>query len=742
MALPASDSFNRSNEATLVGNWTCVNPGPLQLLSNAVRSQGTGDAAAYWNADAFDANHYSECKVATVNDGGPAVRVTNNGCYYWTISSVSSQSEVWRYNAPSTWTKVGEANTTVTSSDVVRLEATGTGATVTLKTYKNGSAIATLTDTSASRLTSGAAGVYSVGATILEDWGGGNVSSATTYTETASDVSTHQASGDAPVIRVSTAQVVSTHQASARSALFHAETVTAQQSKQASAVDKLVQPQTGAATSSHQASGADVLTHVYIDAGAGQQSKQASGTDALVDVTTGQAQAPHVSSAVDALVISDTGGIGVPHQGLAIDAVVLNENGEALGSREFNGTTDRVDFASAGNLTGAAFTISAWVWPSSTPTNANQYVLCAHDSGDASYGLIFNVISSGLQVNCTRHGTTDYSWASSNNCLTRDAWNHVLITSTGGLVTGSVTFYINGLTIAQTFVNGSGAETAHTGSWSLGGRIYNDTRNIEGKIAQSAVWDRVLTADEIEHLASRYAPRLVDSGANLIFYYPGNTASLYANPGGAGTADGTTSSTDGPRIYYGRIAESAHSASGADIYTPLGTQTFVETGAGIATAQASGADNLTHIYTESGSAETPHESSGAEIHRHGYSETAQVESPHEVSGADVLSHIYAETSQTEAPHASSGLDAAIIADAGAGVSTRAGSAVDQLFQRVVYVDTGAAVSPHSGSGIDTLIPLSVAGTGSGGWIAYKEPFGFADDDEEILIMAAELLLRR
>jgi hypothetical protein len=226
------------------------------------------------------------------------------------------------------------------------------------------------------------------------------------------------------------------------------------------------------------------------------------------------------------------------------------------GYRDFNGTTDRIDWASAGNLTGAAFTISAWVWPSSTPTNANQYVLCAHDSGDTSYGLIFNVVSSGYQVNCTRKGTTDYSWASANNCLTRDAWNHILLTSTGGIVTASVVFYINGSTISQTFINGSGSETAHTGSWSLGGRIYGDTRCFEGRICQLAVWDHALDATEIANLAAGYAPDLAEA-TGLLFYFKGNTSSLVATPpsgGSTGTADGTSSVTGvgtAPSIIYG-----------------------------------------------------------------------------------------------------------------------------------------------------------------------------------------------
>jgi hypothetical protein len=184
MALPASDNFNRDNENPIVTNWTTGTlsaDNVLQLLSNAVRSSSTGDTAAYWDADAFNADQWSECKIVggASPDGGPAVRVTVvsnvvETAYYWTPQS---DGEVWSYvhNRASSWAKIGEANCTVTSSDVIKIQATGTGATVTIKVYKNNGLVATLTDTDATyRILSGSAGVYSNSDTTLDDWAGGN----------------------------------------------------------------------------------------------------------------------------------------------------------------------------------------------------------------------------------------------------------------------------------------------------------------------------------------------------------------------------------------------------------------------------------------------------------------------------------------------------------------------------------------------------------------------------------------
>jgi hypothetical protein len=101
--------------------------------------------------------------------------------------------------------------------------------------------------------------------------------------------------------------------------------------------------------------------------------------------------------------------------------------------------------------------------------------------------------------------------------------------------------------------NGAGAELALVGKWSLMGRVLDDLRNVDGRIAQVGVWNRVLTAGEIANLGAFYAPDLA-APSGLQFYFKGNTSSLVASPGGTGTADGTSQLTgvgNGPGIIYG-----------------------------------------------------------------------------------------------------------------------------------------------------------------------------------------------
>lgn len=153
----------------------------MQLLSNAVRAVGTGDALA-WRTDISPGqDQYAECKQTGGTDGGPAVRCTAGGNGYY-LGGTSGANAVWKVTGASSWTQIGSAlNFTFTTSDVIQLEATGS-TTTTLKVYKNGSLQGTVTDSS-SPLTSGSIGFYSVGSTVLDDWAGGNVSGVSTEQE-------------------------------------------------------------------------------------------------------------------------------------------------------------------------------------------------------------------------------------------------------------------------------------------------------------------------------------------------------------------------------------------------------------------------------------------------------------------------------------------------------------------------------------------------------------------------------
>lgn len=229
-------------------------------------------------------------------------------------------------------------------------------------------------------------------------------------------------------------------------------------------------------------------------------------------------------------------------------------NGPGVGSRDFTASTNRIDRASAANLTGHALTLAFWVKMDTLQTSA--YLVCLHDAGDVSYGIIVNTTDAvngylGFLVN----GTTYMQHSSNSGALTTGAWINIIVTWDGVITTAaSAKIYKNGTEVTYSVTTNGATETTHTGSWSLGGRIYDDTRNIsDAKIAQFGVWDRVITAGEIAALAAGQAPNLA-AASGLLSYLKANTSSLTdAADAATWTADGTSQLTgagNGPGIIY------------------------------------------------------------------------------------------------------------------------------------------------------------------------------------------------
>jgi hypothetical protein len=229
-------------------------------------------------------------------------------------------------------------------------------------------------------------------------------------------------------------------------------------------------------------------------------------------------------------------------------------NNPGVGSRDFNGSTDRIDWANVYNPSGQAFTIHAMINPDAV--NKTEYILNMGIS--TGLGIALNcqgaTLVGSLQLYIS--GTNPMFHNSQNNFLTTGAWQRIITTrsATFGNPSGVIRFFRNGTESSyQNASNGSGTEGAFTGGWSMGGRASDDTRNWDGKLAQVAVWNRVLTDAERAQLDAGQAPDTISSG--LQFYFKGNTSALDNQIGGAdGTADGTTQLTGagtGPAIIYG-----------------------------------------------------------------------------------------------------------------------------------------------------------------------------------------------
>ncbi|CAK0775255.1 hypothetical protein CCP3SC1AL1_770024 [Gammaproteobacteria bacterium] len=229
-------------------------------------------------------------------------------------------------------------------------------------------------------------------------------------------------------------------------------------------------------------------------------------------------------------------------------------NGPGVGARDFNGTTDRIDWSSVADLTGSALTISVWVY--FDRINTNQYIVNIGKNAGGGIELGNNGTVSSGQLTFLVDGSTDMIRAVAGSTVATGQWYNLIATWTGGITAyTNAHIYRNGVEVSYDVGNSQNGSTevSHTENWCIGGRYSDDLRNTDGKIAQVGVWNRVLTSTEIANLAAGYAPDLA-AASGLQFYFKGNTSSLVASPGGTGTADGTTSVTgvgNGPGIVYG-----------------------------------------------------------------------------------------------------------------------------------------------------------------------------------------------
>lgn len=180
MTLPATDNFDGRENDPEGGNWTTP-PGCSGFRTHAgyftpSLVQTTAPWASYWNADSFDANHYSQAKGVNIDNypSGPAVRIQTTGtklnCYLIALRG-SAVERFFEVN-DGVFSQMGsDVTTAITTSSVCKLEANGS----TLTFYKDGASQATRTD---STHAGGAAGFADNCGQSFDDWAGGNVSAA------------------------------------------------------------------------------------------------------------------------------------------------------------------------------------------------------------------------------------------------------------------------------------------------------------------------------------------------------------------------------------------------------------------------------------------------------------------------------------------------------------------------------------------------------------------------------------
>lgn len=173
MATLFSDNFNRANaEVVDATNWVENPANDWDIVSNEVQC-GTASPPAFMLTTTSAHAAVADVAVSVTRrtgagfDGGVVAREQNGTgatCYYLDCYGTNNV-EIYRRVGGSD-TLVDSRNTTHADNDVYRMEVTGTGATVTIKVFKNGVQMgADIADTNGSR-------IVAAGQTGILSWGG------------------------------------------------------------------------------------------------------------------------------------------------------------------------------------------------------------------------------------------------------------------------------------------------------------------------------------------------------------------------------------------------------------------------------------------------------------------------------------------------------------------------------------------------------------------------------------------
>ena len=210
-------------------------------------------------------------------------------------------------------------------------------------------------------------------------------------------------------------------------------------------------------------------------------------------------------------------------------------------ARDFDGSTDRIDYSSVQAVSGQAMTFSCWLYLDAIAHSS--YILNVHTDGtpdtfavlcwlswsSPNFRMAFTAVTDGTSL--TRDTSTDP--------FALTAWIHLLYTWDGGLTATNIHIYIDGSEASYgTTTNGTGSFTAADGPWSLGGRNFDDARNLNGKMAACGWWNRVLGAGERAMMADAFSPLFIPNGLKSAPDLVRNQHDIIS--GQAGTLDGTT----------------------------------------------------------------------------------------------------------------------------------------------------------------------------------------------------------
>lgn len=176
-ALPATDNFNRADGA-IGSNWEALYGSSCSISSNAA---SCSSSAYKWVADTPADDQYSQVKIVSLDSdayAGPVSRTGAGQTYYTCTQGGSSDPTLYlqRFNNESPTTLTSTARS-FSANDVLKISVSGSS-TVSITCFVNGASVLSVSDSSASRLTSGPGGISAYRSAVFDDFEVGNISAS------------------------------------------------------------------------------------------------------------------------------------------------------------------------------------------------------------------------------------------------------------------------------------------------------------------------------------------------------------------------------------------------------------------------------------------------------------------------------------------------------------------------------------------------------------------------------------
>lgn len=223
------------------------------------------------------------------------------------------------------------------------------------------------------------------------------------------------------------------------------------------------------------------------------------------------------------------------------------------GATSFDGSDDYIDFgsdSSLDNIWNGGGTISAWFFPKSDGEGDEGRIIEKRDDG-SGWVLHMREESSGTsKLKFYINYSSQAGQFTTNNDVIINQWNHVAVIydTSGAGSSYRPTIYINGsITSFSATIDTSGSVSSDASeSLVIGNVKTNLNRTFDGSIANVGIWNRALSASEIESIywKGQYADLKGTELTNLVSWYNLSADANDSTGTNNGTNNGATFLTD------------------------------------------------------------------------------------------------------------------------------------------------------------------------------------------------------